>query len=153
MVKKYVMNSKIKPLDNCNCVVINSPANCIYPNPYSYVISSRFWCSAYKFHYKYEHTEKYVTKFFFNKFVIASIDIINCFKKQVDYFNYFCDFKVSDPDLISLTLQTCGELIRQTNNYLSDVNIELLFSVFGLLEKILYMWEIFIYRNGIKIIV
>ena len=133
-------------LTRCDCFVENFP-ECV-PTPNSYINNLRFWCSSYKFHFRYEHKEKFVSPFFLTNFVTNIINITSYFRREVELLNGIVNCPITEPHILTEAVKEFLLVLIRIPT-LEKVPIEQLNYTLHLFSQILHLWEMFIFQNGL----
>ena len=133
-------------LTRCDCFVENFPV--CAPTPNSYINNLRFWCSSYKFHFRYEHKEKFVSHFFLTNFVTNIINITSYFRREVELLNDIVNCPITEPRILTETVKEFLLVLMRIPT-LEKVPIEQLNYTLHLFSQILHLWDMFIFQNGL----
>lgn len=140
------MSSSCDVLSRCDCYVESFPQCATTPS--SYINNLRFWCSSYKFHFKHEHKEKFVTPFFLTNFVTSIVNITSYFRREVNLLNGVVARPLIEPRILCETVKEFLLVLVKISSA-EKVPIKVLNDTLELFNQVLTLWDMYIFQNGI----
>ena len=134
-------------LTRCDCFVEVFPQSAFTPN--SYVNNLKFWCSSYKFHFRHEHREKFVSPFFLTNIITNIVNITSYFRREAELLKDTVDYPIPDTYVLTETIRDFLLILVKIGS-LERIPIEQLNNSIHLFSQILNLWEVFILQNGIN---
>jgi len=140
---------KSKLLKFCECGILEKNIENFDIKPYVYISNIRFWAVNYRYHYTHEHDELSISRCFFSKFVVAIIDILFAFQRQVDFFNPHLIYPLAEKGFLKEKISLCWGLLSVANELNSAVPKYQLIKLLEFLILNLDIWENYVLSNGI----
>lgn len=146
--KLKIMSQNKTILESCSCSVLSPKVNEIFEKPHLYISFIQNYISNYRFHFKYEHLENYVSHHFSTKFIISIIDILNSFRKQVLFYDKYVLKPFGNIDQLSQAIQICADLIIKLNKK-DKIEKNIIIDLLSFLKEIFNEWESYVFQNAI----
>ena len=143
------MNSKI--LNTCQCLNENNWTNEICCKPSTYIAFMLFWNSVYKFHFKNEHSEKFISKEIVLGFLSKNIDFLYFFRRQIKKINQIVRIPLEKTEILNVSIFECSKTIESISSTDQMIDISVLINVIELTERTLALWGSYTYNNKIDI--